>query len=379
MKIKILICILIVTLFTGCTDKSKRTVNTEGAKLNEETTKNSSQKKEDLETEVETEFETEGAKLQQFFVNFDYLNVRKEPSVNSELVGKLYKNEIVRLKPTDDENWMELEDGYYVSSMYVSPIEEGAEKLDEYQLEERFIEDTIYGMITDVTGNIRDLPDLENSKILINLSHGTTLNILGICKSNWFMVKYSDESVGYISGEVFTRMTTDEYNNYTSTPQKMDFDPNISELIGSYTTNYSPVATNRGYNVEKGANEINSFVIIPGATFNWCRDMGPCGEAEGYKSSNEISNGQYVTGFGGGICQISSTLCAAVITSGKDFSFIERHQHSKAQKYIPRDLDATVSYPGTNLVIQNCNDFPVMIKTHYENGNITIELYKLNN
>lgn len=377
MKIKILICLtaLLVTV-TSCTSKTliNNEKETETTKTEEKTETLTNDNEVEAESETEKETEEIKVELPKYYVSGNFAFLRKSPSEDSELISTLYKNEIIVLVESDDEKWLESEAGYYVLTDEVEPVEDT--RIEKYQLVEKYQDEEKHGIVKDSSGNIRDLPDLDEGAIIANLQHGKVSCILGTCKNDWYMVKYDNQNIGYISGEVFEVMTDEEYNTYIELPQKQEFDPEKASLIGSYTTNYAPVETNRGYNVEKGADEIDSLVIMPGANFNWCRDMGPCGEQEGYKASNEIANGQYVTGFGGGICQISSTLCGAVLTSDMDFELIERHQHSKAQAYIPRDLDATVSYPGTNLIIKNSNDFPVMIKSHYENGNITIELYK---
>lgn len=305
----------------------------------------------------------------------DFLNVRKEPNTDSEVIDVLYKNTLVDLTTTDDNGWLMTKNGEYVSSEYVELSGTKRDTYAEYQIVEKYNDET-HGIIFESSGNIRSLPDIDIGEVVATAPKGIAYITVGKCKNNWYMIKYG-EGYFYISNEVFKTMTDEEYQLYIETPHKVEFDENKATLIGAYTTNYSPAASNRGYNVEKAATEIDCMVFNSGATFNWCRDMGPCGENEGYKSSTEISNDEYVTGYGGGICQVSSTICAAISTSGGNFEFVERHQHSKAQKYIPRELDATVSYPSTNFIIKNNNEFAVMFKSHFENGNVTVEVYKI--
>ena len=119
------------------------------------------------------------------------------------------------------------------------------------------------------------------------------------------------------------------------------------------------------------------MAIIHGCTFNWCRDMGPCGKDEGYLSSTEIVNGEYVEGYGGGICQVSSTLCAAIIDSGSDIELIDRNHHAIPQSYIPEDLDATVSYPDCNFIFKNNNTYDILILTSHDGNELNVSVYKI--
>ena len=148
-------------------------------------------------------------------------------------------------------------------------------------------------------------------------------------------------------------------------------------LLGTFTTDYSFSGYNRRYNLEKAASTMNGIVINSNENFNWCRDMGPCGYDEGYLESLEIQDGQYVTGYGGGICQVSCTLCGAVLSSDGDFELVERYHHGIEQFYISREYDATVSYPDCNFVFKNNNTFSIMIETYFDGCYLTINICKV--
>lgn len=299
------------------------------------------------------------------------------PDSNSEQISNLYKNTLIQVEVSEDELWRKVKIDEntiaYILSTDIKYVGIECDKYTDYQIVDTSKK---YALIKVDVGNIRNLPDMSG-EIVGKYKYGETVQILGVTKNNWNIIMYN-ENISYISSEIITYITNEEYDCYNFKITKSNFDESKSVLIGTYTTSYAPTNSNRGYNVELGSKNIDGFVIPPGSLFDWCRDMGACGKNEGFKESTEIVEGKYVKGYGGGICQVSSTLCAAIFTSDGKFEFFERHKHSKVQEYIPRELDATVSYPDVNFIIKNCNDFYVMIKSYCNDGNITIEIYAIN-
>ena len=371
--------------FTGCSDLSEQepkiSILEENVTGEINSQENGTTINKETQEIVEIEKETEIAKevFKKYVVTCPKLNVRSKQSTDSEILDVYLKNTIVTACKEEDSNWGKiiLEDGkdVYVSFDYLNDIHDSELKeYEECQIKEK---KDAHGIIPVSSGNVRLFPNITTGTVVGNLVKGTLFNIVGITNNDWYAIEYNND-ICYISNEVATVITEEEYQAYITKLEKGNFNESTATLIGSYSTDYKPANTNRGYNVEKASSEMDCLIIPPNAIFNWCRDMGPCGKDEGYMSSDEIVNGQYVTGYGGGICQVSSTLCAAVIKSEAKFEFIERYKHSKTQKYIPRELDATVSYPTTNFVVKNCNDFPIMIKSYCNDGNVIVELYKIN-
>lgn len=312
-----------------------------------------------------------------YIVSSNQAKLYTSPNLDSEPIKELYKNSLIQIEVSENDLWkvvkIDEETSAYISSNDIQLVGKEFSKYTDYQIAD---DNEKYALVTVDIGNIRMLPDM-NGEIVGKYKHGETVQVLGVTKNNWNMIKYND-SICYVSSEILTYISEEEYELYNLKITKSTFDESKSTLIGTYTTNFATSNNNRKYNIELGSSIINEFVIPSGALFDWCRDMGKCSKEKGFKESNEIVNGEYVKGYGGGVCQISSTLCAAILTSNSNFEFFERHKHSKAQKYIPREYDATVSYPNVNFVIKNCNEYPVMIKAYCNNGNLTVEIYAIN-
>ncbi|MCI9305612.1 MAG: VanW family protein [Lachnospiraceae bacterium] len=145
-------------------------------------------------------------------------------------------------------------------------------------------------------------------------------------------------------------------------------------LIGSYATAYNPNIS-RAVNIALASSRINGLVIQPGESFSFNQAILPRTTANGYVKANVIVNKKYVLGIGGGICQVSSTLYAAMLTAGLPAT--ERHPHSLDVGYIPVGMDATISGNALDLRFTNIFDVPIQIQAAADQGTLTISLYKL--
>lgn len=145
-------------------------------------------------------------------------------------------------------------------------------------------------------------------------------------------------------------------------------------LIGSYSTAYNPNIS-RAANIALAASRINGVVIQPGESFSFNQTILPRTTANGYVAANVIVNKKYVLGIGGGICQVSSTLYAAMLSAGLPAT--ERHPHSLNVGYIPEGMDATISGNALDLKFTNIFAEPIQIQAVADQGTLTISLYKL--
>lgn len=148
----------------------------------------------------------------------------------------------------------------------------------------------------------------------------------------------------------------------------------VNTPIGSYSTAYNPNIS-RAVNIALAASRINGVVIQPGEDFSFNQTILPRTAANGYVEANVIVNKRYVLGTGGGICQVSSTLYAAMLTAGLPAT--ERHPHSLDVGYIPAGMDATISGNALDLKFTNIFAEPIQIQAAAEQGTLTISLYKL--
>ncbi len=148
----------------------------------------------------------------------------------------------------------------------------------------------------------------------------------------------------------------------------------VSTPLGSYTTAYS-AGSSRATNIALAVSRINGVVVQPGESFSFSTAILPRTSANGYVEAPTIVNKKYVPGIGGGICQVSSTLYAAMLTAGLPAT--ERHPHSLQVAYIPEGMDATISGTALDLRFTNIFAEPLQIQAAADQGTLTISLYRL--
>lgn len=140
-------------------------------------------------------------------------------------------------------------------------------------------------------------------------------------------------------------------------------------LIGTYSTHYDttvPRAVNIGIAVER----LNGTVIQPGQLFSYSQTLLPRIPEHGYVMAPAIGRYEY----GGGICQVSSTLYAAMCDAL--LPVIERYPHSSHVSYIPVGMDATISEAGgKDLKFINIGQDPLKIVAETNEGTITVSIY----
>ncbi|KKQ72120.1 MAG: VanW family protein [Candidatus Peregrinibacteria bacterium GW2011_GWC2_39_14] len=123
----------------------------------------------------------------------------------------------------------------------------------------------------------------------------------------------------------------------------------IKELIGTGHTSYYNSPKNRIYNIANGVAKFNGVLIKPDEVFSFNKTLGKVDETTGYLKELVIRPEGTVPEYGGGLCQVSSTMYRAAIYTG--LPIVERSPHSYAVTYYSQigghGLDATI-YPGVH-------------------------------
>jgi vancomycin resistance protein YoaR len=137
--------------------------------------------------------------------------------------------------------------------------------------------------------------------------------------------------------------------------------------------------SNRVTNIKILAGLINGSVIEPGEIWSINDTAGPrnaqTAKEFGWKEAPGIERGRYSEQYGGGVCQVSSTVYNAAIRAELDIA--ERKAHSWPSSYIKEGLDATISTGGPDLKLFNQYDYPVMLAAYVDEDkkSITVEIY----
>jgi vancomycin resistance protein YoaR len=145
-------------------------------------------------------------------------------------------------------------------------------------------------------------------------------------------------------------------------------DIDVTKVVASYETKFSPHVVGRAANVHRAAELIDGVILPPGATLSFNETVGPRTLARGFSLAPEIQGDELTTGVGGGTCQVSSTLFSAAVFGALEI--VERKSHSQVSSYAKMGLDATVSYPTTDLKLKNPLPFAIAIHTSFPQRNV---------
>lgn len=146
------------------------------------------------------------------------------------------------------------------------------------------------------------------------------------------------------------------------------------DVLGrTYKTTYSAGDKNRNTNIELAAKNVNGTILMPGETFSYNGILGDTTADKGYKPAGAYLNGEVIQSYGGGICQVSSTIYNAVLYA--DLEVTERYNHTYLSGYVPAGLDATVSYGSKDFKFTNNRDYPIKLVVTAGNGTISATIY----
>lgn len=141
--------------------------------------------------------------------------------------------------------------------------------------------------------------------------------------------------------------------------------------LGGYETWFHGSSA-RYTNIKLAAGSVNNTVIWAHELFSFNEVVGPRTPERGYLPAPVILQGSSSIDYGGGVCQVSSTLFNAVSNAG--IKIVERHRHTKPVGYVPEGRDATVSYNDLDLKFINNRSGPVIIKAGVVHGKIWIQI-----
>lgn len=147
---------------------------------------------------------------------------------------------------------------------------------------------------------------------------------------------------------------------YDTEPKiQSDYYQGIDKVLGDFSTDYSSSIKNRKENIKIASEKFNNMKLNPGDVISFNDIVGEISEATGFKNATVIVGGEYETGIGGGICQVSTTLYNSLILS--DLEIVERHNHSRPINYVDLGTDAAVARGYKDLKFKNNTNNPIII------------------
>ncbi|NLD48339.1 MAG: vanomycin resistance protein VanB, partial [Clostridiaceae bacterium] len=146
----------------------------------------------------------------------------------------------------------------------------------------------------------------------------------------------------------------------------------IEEVIGSFSTAFNTGKADRSYNIKLACERINNTLLLTGDVFSMDRALGPRSFDNGYRDAPVIIKGRLVEGVGGGVCQVTTTLYAAVLKA--KMGIVERTGHSQVLGYVEPGQDATIAEGYIDFKFKNNLEYAVLVNAQVVGNKVVVRL-----
>lgn len=149
------------------------------------------------------------------------------------------------------------------------------------------------------------------------------------------------------------------------------------ETLSSFSTKISQKDPSRQKNITLACSALNGIVIKAGETFSFCDTLGPATPEKGYEKADSFdSDGNTIKYYGGGKCQVSTTIYNAVLAV-PSLTVVERHEHSGPVYYVEEGMDACVSYGSCDFKFTNSSSFDIKMYVSNTPDSIDVSITKI--
>lgn len=216
------------------------------------------------------------------------------------------------------------------------------------------------------------------------------ISIIVLISIGFFIFKTPQNSNNYSSNYTAEKTSTfneseskddSSYNNISnneiSTSSDKSSDKNDTETIAKFSTKLPNDTKERYSNIKLACKTLDGTIVKSGDTFSLWNTLGCPNKEKGYKKAKAFtSDGDIKQSYGGGICQVSTTIYNALLNID-EIKITERHEHSRDVVYIKDGKDAAVSYKSADLKFKNNADYDIKLKASVKNNKVIIKIEKL--
>ncbi len=154
--------------------------------------------------------------------------------------------------------------------------------------------------------------------------------------------------IASLKQQIFSYVETNQSGEIHLEPTAVEPEIKVSDLRKYVTLRCRAVTPidkhsteERNNNIRVAFSKFNGMVMQPDKKFSFNSVVGRRTQKNGFYQAFEYSYGELTTGWGGGVCQASTTVYLAAIQSG--LKILDRTSHSTAVTYTDMGKDATVS------------------------------------
>ena len=196
---------------------------------------------------------------------------------------------------------------------------------------------------------------------------GFKLNIeASFAKLESELINNQQSQIELVRTELKSKVLTSDINGF-----------GISEIIGIGESNFSGSPKNRCHNIKNGAETLNGILIKPGEEFSLNNALGKINAATGYLPELVIKGNRTIPEYGGGLCQIGTTIFRVALSAGLPIT--QRRPHTyRVSYYEPAGTDATIYNPWPDMRFINDTGHHILIQSRIEGDNLYFDFWGTN-
>jgi vancomycin resistance protein YoaR len=151
----------------------------------------------------------------------------------------------------------------------------------------------------------------------------------------------------------------------------------IKDLLGTGHSKFTGSPNNRRKNIQTGAAALHGILIKPDEEFSLIKTLGTIDASTGYVAELVIKGNKTVPEFGGGLCQIGTTIFRTALSTGLPITMRQNHSY-RVSYYEPAGTDATIYDPLPDLRFVNDTGNYILIQARLANDDLYFDFWGTN-
>lgn len=187
-----------------------------------------------------------------------------------------------------------------------------------------------------------------------------------------------EESVRLISTTILDKTQSTillPIKEYESAALDIPSQNNIKEIVSKAETDFRGSPKNRRANIANGISRINGIIIQPNEEFSLLHYLEPIDDTTGFLPELVIKGNKTKPEFGGGLCQVSTTLFRAVAYAGLPVTMRRNHSYRVSYYEPPVGFDATIYSPAPDFKFKNDMATPLLIQARIQGTKVFVTFW----
>ncbi|MFC1640579.1 VanW family protein [Patescibacteria group bacterium] len=148
----------------------------------------------------------------------------------------------------------------------------------------------------------------------------------------------------------------------------------ITDFLGRGESNFSGSSSTRIHNIRTAVDRFDGILIAPENEFSFVTTLGDVDGTTGYLQELVIKENKVIPEFGGGVCQVSTTMFRAAVESGLDIT--QRKNHAFVVSYYGTPgTDATIYVPSPDMTFINNTPGYILVQPWISGTTLVFDFY----